>query len=246
MRTQDVNTAPPILDEESEAARRFYTGTDEQPPTYDYGLTAYAAFVSDVIASTQAGSVLEFGCNAGRNLDVIRRKLPQATLSGMDLNPKMIDIGIKKYGLDLRVCDENGLAGLPAASQDVVFTVSVVDHILYPEYTLRQLLRIPRQNLVLFEISSHRTGKAVDVIMNDENASTQAKSYPFSYLHDYRGECKCKFGTLCVADIQYQIQAGDMSALYRMFVFTPRRELLDHQLVTSLSLKPLGNPQAQN
>jgi SAM-dependent methyltransferase len=240
MRTVDVQTAFPLSDDEASSARRFYDGTDEQPATYDYGIPAYAEFVADVVASTQASRVLEFGCNAGRNLDLIRKRLPQAELSGLDLNAKMIAFGKAHYGLDLRVCDDTGLVAVPDDAFDVVFTVSVVDHIPFPEFTLRHLLRITRTYLVLFEISGQQLGKARNVTMADGSNTTEASSYPFSYLHDYRAECERKFGALCVADVQYPIQSGHMSDLYRMFVFTPRRELLDQQLVTALALKPVG------
>jgi SAM-dependent methyltransferase len=241
--TRDVNTAHPQDDAEIEAARRFYDGTDEQPATYDYGVPLYIEFVTDLVASTQAASVMEFGCNAGRNLDILRHKMPGSHLWGLDLNPKMIDRGKEMFGLDLRVSNETGLGTLEDGCCDVVFTVSVLDHIPYPEYTLRQLLRVTREYLILFELSSpNRIGKARDVFTSDGDAVTHSESYPFSYLHDYRAECERKFGALCVADIQYPVTAGNggnMSDWYRLFVFSPRRTLLSSQLVTALNLKPI-------
>lgn len=240
MRTRDVSTLQPIGDDEISNAAAFYTGTDEQPPNYDQGAAPYAHFVTDVLASTRAGSVLEFGCNAGRNLDLLRTKLPGAALVGLDLNPKMVAHGQMTYGLDLRLTNEQGLAEIASQSVDVAFTVSVVDHIPYPEFTLRHLLRVARHYLVMFEIVHDRLGKADQIVTGPVEAAETVPAYPYSYFHDYRYECEKKFGAHCVADIHFPIRAGQLSDLYRLYVFTPRGARLDVQAVERFTLNPIG------
>lgn len=236
MRTFHVETAYPVTDKETEAAKAFYLGSDEQPPSYDNGVPQYAEAITNTIASTQAKSVLEFGCNAGRNLALLKKKLPDARLTGMDLNEKMINFGVKKYGLDLKACDELGLANVPDNSYDVTFTVSVLDHIPYPEFTLRHLLRITKSYLVLYEISNTKLGRSIRVTNMSAEGKIEADSYPYSYFHDYRAECEKKFGAICAADIQLPVSAGSRYDLYRMYVFCPRRDLSGRNLVSSLNL----------
>ena len=223
MTTSHVITSHPRGDEEVREAFGFYDGSSVQSPFYDDGVPSYAGFLAGVIASARPASVLEFGCNAGRNLDLLRGLLPAARLKGLDLNANMIERGRARYGLDLRVGNEAALAALPDASQDVVFTVSVVDHIPYPEFTLRHLLRVARHYLVLFEICNGQVGKAGAVLVGEDGGLRTGEGYPYSYLHDYRQECERKFGALCVADLHYPIQPGRLLDLYRLMVFAPRQ-----------------------
>ena len=115
----DVRVSP-IATEDSAAAKAFYTNSEEQPASYDRPAPRYAEIVTDLIASMRPESVLEFGCNAGRNLALLQGKCAGAKLLGIDLNPLMIERGRGMFGLDLRVGDEAALgASNPEASTSV-------------------------------------------------------------------------------------------------------------------------------
>ena len=239
MTTRHVITSHPRGDEEICGAFGFYDGSSVQGPFYDHDVPAYAGFLAGVIASARPTSVLEFGCNAGRNLDQLRHLLPAARLQELDLNASMVERGRARYGLDFRVGNETALAALPDASQEVVFTVSVVDYIPYLEFTLRHLLRVARHYLVLFEICNGQVGKAGSVLVGEDGGLRTDEGYPYSYLHDYRQECERKFGALCVADLHYPIQSGRLLDLYRLMVFAPRPTDQTTSDVAAFALRPV-------
>src|SRR5260370_6213152 len=120
-----VKVSPDFLHSDMEGVKEFYCDSTAQPFYYEDRPPLYATMVSELIASLKPSSILEFGCNAGRNLDLIRRLLPRARLVGMDLNRKAIEVGRRRFGLDLRVADETSLASFPDSSFEVTFTASV-------------------------------------------------------------------------------------------------------------------------
>jgi hypothetical protein len=93
----------------------MYVGSTEQPMSYDQP-TPYAQTIADLITSMRPDSVLEFGCNAGRNLDQLRRQLPGARLFGVDVNPTGIEQGRDLFGLELELADEAWLTRQPSIS----------------------------------------------------------------------------------------------------------------------------------
>ena len=136
--------------QESLQAKQVYVGSDEQTLSYGDRVPQYATTIADLIASMAPLSVLEFGCNGGRNLDQIRQRLPRASLLGVDINQRNVEKGRQLFKLDMQVADENWLADQPGDGFDVTLTVSVIDHLPYPEAVLCQLLRITKHFLVLF------------------------------------------------------------------------------------------------
>lgn len=99
-----------------------------------------------------AGSVLEFGCNAGRNLAALREYLPDARLVGLDINVDAVAAGREATGLDLRVGDETALAGFDDGTFDLVFCISVLDHVVDVDAILAELLRCARRVVYLLEV----------------------------------------------------------------------------------------------
>lgn len=222
MRPIDTIVANPIDDREAYEAKNVYVGAEEQTPDYDSGVPPYARFVAEAIASLKPSSVLEFGCNAGRNLDLLRSLHPDARYQGVDVNPLSVERGRKRYGLDLMVSDEAWLRSQPSDSFDVAFTVSVIDHLPYPEEPLRHLTRISRHNLVLFELAHDRVGLATHNMYQTGDEAKLVPVYRNSYIHDYRHECEKKFGCICTADIRFPIGTDNLLDLYRLLVFTKR------------------------
>jgi len=241
MRPVDTIVTSPLHDEEAKEAKDVYIGAEEQTPDYDSGIPAYSRFVVEAIASMKPSSVLEFGCNAGRNLDLLRKIHPDARYVGVDVNPLSVERGRKRYGLDLLVSDEAWLRSQSTDSFDVAFTVSVIDHIPYPEEPLRHLLRISRHNLVLFELAHDRVGLATHNMRQTESSASLVPVYRNSYIHDYRYECEKKFGCICTADIRYPIGSDNLLDLYRLYVFTKRWDQYSVPQIANFSMKPVAS-----
>jgi len=94
-------------------------------------------------------------------LAAIRRTLPDAQLMGLDVNAEAVAAGVEATGLDLRRGDEASLADLQSGAFDLVFTVSVLDHIADVDVILGELLRCARQALYLLEVDLPVEGKVV-------------------------------------------------------------------------------------
>lgn len=108
-----------------------------------------------------ARSVLEFGCNIGRNLHAIAEKLPDVRLVGVDINREAVELGREHTGLDLRYGDERALAEFDAGEFDLVFTVSVLDHIPDIREVCRLLTRCAAKCVYLLEVTLPIEGKVV-------------------------------------------------------------------------------------
>jgi SAM-dependent methyltransferase len=124
-----------------------------------------------------AQSVLEVGCNVGRNLNWIRRYVPGIHVAGLDVNPDAIVAGREYFGFseqELWVADDRSLGRLADRSYDAIFTVSVLDHLPEIEETLRHMLRIARQRLFLIELVLPSFGRIDD-----------PRCIDCSYSHDY-------------------------------------------------------------
>lgn len=209
-----------LSDDESTKAKSAYIGSSEQPASYPDSVPPYATFVSDMIYSLRPNSVLEFGCSAGRNLDQIRRRLPTAAITGVDINPDAVKLARELFGLQVITADETWLCQQKDDAFDVSFTISVIDHIPFAETVLRQLLRITRDYLVLFELAHDRLGKATQNLSIDENSTKVSDVFRYSYIHDYRYECEKKMGASCILDAKFPIGKYNLLNLYRVYIFS--------------------------
>ena len=89
-------------------------------------------------------SVLEVGANVGRNLHWIRRALPRSASRAFDVAGQNVTEGRSLFGFtpdELWVGDERSLTSLPDDYVDLVFTVSVLDHIPDVATSLAEMLR---------------------------------------------------------------------------------------------------------
>jgi SAM-dependent methyltransferase len=135
---------------EHDEAKQFWAG---------YGVKSWyrdrkpwAGVLAQLVRDLGARSVLEFGCNVGRNLAAIAEHCPGVELTGIDINQAAISAGREKTGLDLRVADERGLAAFADGAFDLVFCVSVLDHIADVAEVCRELVRVARRHLFLMEV----------------------------------------------------------------------------------------------
>lgn len=153
---------------------------------------AVAEFIRSL--SPAPASVLEFGCSSGRNLAVLQAELDRyglgadAHLCGIDINEQALTAGRTAHpDIDFRLGDEALLASMPDGAFDVVFTVSVLDHIPAPDWqrVYDELSRVARYHLVLLEPVAIDPDKGGQVEVDCVDINLPAP--PFTYLHDYLG-----------------------------------------------------------
>jgi SAM-dependent methyltransferase len=159
-------------------------------------------------------SVFEFGCHAGRNLYYINQEFPAAQVYGIDVNPEAVKIGKYKFSLPIEVGDEQSLMLIRDSSYDVVFTVSVIDHLLEPEKICKELTRISKRHIVLLEPFFEREGKIVKMI----KANLSEDFFPYSYSWDYEKI----FSNLPVKPISNTLaplEGGFAGPYYRLYTF---------------------------
>lgn len=60
-----------------ESVKEFYSESTVQTFFYDGPPPVWASMLSELFASLKPSSVLEFGCCAGRNLNLLRQRLPK-------------------------------------------------------------------------------------------------------------------------------------------------------------------------
>lgn len=121
----------------------------------------YRKPIAEKVVAEHPKTVLEFGCNVGRNLLAVRELAPDVRITGVDVNPQTVDYGRKRWHLDLITGDESWLAAQPDDAFDVAFTVSVLDHIPEPDPVMVQLARIA-PTLLLCEPWMGREGDVVE------------------------------------------------------------------------------------
>ncbi|MDP6522847.1 MAG: class I SAM-dependent methyltransferase [Kiritimatiellia bacterium] len=167
---------------ESADAKTYWRSTDCMGLGYGGGVPYYADTVSSIVSLLSPASVFEFGCNSGRNLDLIAKKSELTAVSGIDINEASIKYGVEHYGLDLRVGDELALDDYPDNRWDLVFTISVLDHIPDPVATCTELNRIAGRYLLFCEPCVHGGEGRID---GEHAEGDVSKTAPFSYYHDY-------------------------------------------------------------
>ena len=213
-----------IADQRREAsdAKVYWSKPETQPLFYEQP-AHYADAIAEQVRLTGVQSVLEFGCAAGRNLAVIRDHLSQTNsneiqLTGIDINPVSIEAGQQEFELDLLLGDENFLVTLDDNSFDLVFTVSVLDHIPDPARALANLIRISKKYAIFVEpyagSDQSKLGKieTISTGFGDKNAEVT----PYTYMHDYRN-----LFSRCDADVLFELglptHLNKAGPLYRLF-----------------------------
>jgi len=127
------------LDHEALNAKAYWQKPGTQTMEYR-SRSHYVDAILKFVVDSGAKKILEFGCGSGRNLEQIYRELSGQNqdlpmhLRGIDTNAESLKFGKKKFSstLDLILGDEKALAGEPIAYYDLVYTVSVLDHLPDP------------------------------------------------------------------------------------------------------------------
>jgi ubiquinone/menaquinone biosynthesis C-methylase UbiE len=159
-------------------------------------------------------SVFEFGCHAGRNLYYIKQEFPDAEVHGIDVNQEAVKIGKKKFALPIEVGDELSLLLVRDNSYDVVFTVSVIDHIVEPVKICKELVRISKRHIVLLEPFLEREGKIVKMIKRNLTEDF----FPFSYSWNYE-KIFSKLHVKLMSNTPTPLEGGFAGPYYRLYTF---------------------------
>jgi SAM-dependent methyltransferase len=177
-----VMPAEELTDLEAKDAKNYWSSLPV-PGFYKQPQTHWSEFMADQVLRLKPRSVLEFGCNVGRNLLAIRERAPTLILRGVDINAEAVAFGRQERGLDLLHGDETFLPAQPNDSFDVIFTVSVIDHLPNPKPVLTEMVRVARLGVLLLEPSLGAEGKVLETLSPQNEGLTKAT--PYSYSWDY-------------------------------------------------------------
>jgi SAM-dependent methyltransferase len=155
-----MTTSDALPPAEPEVAKTFW-GTRGRVGWYERN-QPWRTMLADLVKDLGAQSVLEFGCNVGQNLAAIHAACPDVRIVGLDINPDAVRLGKEKTGLDLRLGDEKSLDAFADGEFDLVFTVSVIDHVGDAGDVCRRLLRVAGRHLYLLEVRLPVDGKVVE------------------------------------------------------------------------------------
>ena len=177
---------------EKDRAKAYWSEQNTQLLAYELK-SHYVEVIAEVLKFIETKSVFEFGCAAGRNLkalheifsDELNREL---LVTGVDINEPAVKRGKEEFGLDISVGDEAHMQGIKTGSFDLVFTVSVLDHVPKPSEIVKLLMNISSQYGVFIEpwIDSDESqlGKMTNITTKWSRRKDDSAN-PFTYLHDY-------------------------------------------------------------
>jgi SAM-dependent methyltransferase len=220
-------SAIPSNDEEKIRAKEYWQQPGTQ--TLQYALLShYVAVINRFIAYTGAKKILEFGCGSGRNLEQIRKELNNQYLDhpihlrGIDINSDSLEFGRKNFSseLDLNLGDETILANEPNAYFDLVFTVSVLDHIPNPRFIIQELLSKTKRYAIFLEPIHPEEVKIegkIEQISTNWSPQKDSKATPYTYFHSYVSIFD-DFGAKVLIDLPMPTSVYKLGPLYRLFV----------------------------
>ena len=159
------------------------------------------------------------GCNAGRNLQQLRVVEPDIRLLGFDINATSIAEGVQKWNLPLEVADEAYLSRQASDAWDVLFTVSVLDHIPVIDGVLRDIARVAKHYYVAVEPFPEEQLTYLDVFKREGKVrAAVTTATPYSYLHPYDRLVPAA-GLVPRLDVPMPPYASNWGPLYRLTVY---------------------------
>lgn len=149
----------------------------------DGGIKAWASMLKN---TESIGSILECGCNIGRNINILNHLLPSARKSVVEISPDAFSIVTQRYKLDeaqnCSIIDSN----FPENSYDLVFTTGVLIHIA-PENLLQNMQKIYNlsKRYILFCEMFSRVPRTVQY--KNENDLLFTQDYGRFFLENFKG-----------------------------------------------------------
>ena len=119
----------------------------------------HRTFLVEIISKFKPSSILEIGCNCGPNLYLLAKRVPDAKIIGIDINPMAVQKGnewlTQKGVSNVRLLEGKAdeLGQFKDRSFDVVFTDAVLIYIGPDKIkkVIAEMLRVSRQALILLE-----------------------------------------------------------------------------------------------
>ena len=144
---------------------------ENQPQNYILGRNGRASershYLTALIASESSttDSILEIGCNVGRNLNVLYER-GFHNLSGIEINTKALALlkqthpGLADVLKTYEGTVEEWIGRFTDSQFDVVFTMAVLQHIHYEsDFIFKEIARITKKRLIVMENEVHEADR---------------------------------------------------------------------------------------
>lgn len=173
--------------------------------------------LAEEVLKFSPNTVLEFGCNSGRNLAAIY-KIEAAiknegipSLTGVDMCEQAVKMAIPKHPyINYIISDEKWLEN-QKEQYDVVFTCSVLDHIPDWKPVYDHLKRLARKALIIYEPILEKNGIVLEG--DAEELGVKAAAYTYSWDYEKYDPDLKRVRSLPIPDLQ-----GTLGPLYHIFV----------------------------
>jgi methionine biosynthesis protein MetW len=123
----------------SESLQNFYETHKTDILRGDHRLSK----VVEAVTSLQKApsSILDIGCGRGTLLELLRQRLPDTTLFGVDISATTVEAA-RARGFEARVADVSTGLPFPSAHFDCVIFGEVIEHLVDPDAALREISRV--------------------------------------------------------------------------------------------------------
>jgi len=157
-------------EKELEEAKKYWTQTEVL--SWYWEKTPLTEFIVAKVGELDVSSVFEFGCGTGRTLHYLEEAYLGITCVGVDVNPRMVEIGRDKFKVEIYQGDESfmeswlhrhaSMCGGESAGMhkfDLVFSCSALDHSPKPLRILRAMFALAKKYVLLVEPWCEREGR---------------------------------------------------------------------------------------
>lgn len=128
---------------------------------FEQGLVGWNSILGK-LQLKELASILELGCNVGRNLGILRSLVPHASLNAVEINPIALEIADEKYKLNSKFAGSI-FEYQTDALFDLVFTSGVLIHI-HPDNLLsamKKMFHLSSRYIIMVEYFN-RTPVSID------------------------------------------------------------------------------------
>lgn len=212
---------------ESVAAKEYWKLEDSHSTIYKQP-AHYTEVILQFIKLSFAKKILEFGCGSGRNLNQLNDFFEKQTveenfylLRGIDINQHLIEYGKTNFSknLELIIGDENSIKKEKNNFYDLIFTVSVLDHLPDPSLTIQELIKKTKRYIIFLEPFNPDIKKTEKI----ENISTiwkkqsTTQATPYTYFHNYKLYFKQNKLDI-VLELPLPTHLGKIGPFYKLFL----------------------------